>query len=108
MLNEDSGISADNSLRRREGEDGKKQVYYYSIKQKPKASTPALEEDSTPPEHIEETTPPEHSPSENQKAVNEAMTQTPETHAPEHVPTPEEDAQTLERMFSGEKIECDS
>ena len=25
----------------------------------------------------------------------------------EHVPTPSEDAQTLERLFSGEKIECD-
>ena len=118
VLREDSDISADNSLRRREGEGGKIQVYYYSIKQKPEASAPMKETEEKAPAHDESTQPEvtETPHDDDTPAVIEDMTeeadskQQEDTEPPaplEHVPTPSEDAQTLERLFSGEKIECD-
>lgn len=115
VLNEDSAISANYSQKK--SKEGR--IYYYSIKQKPDALNHEPEENSTPPE-AEQATPPEHSPSqtppeekkpeEDTTAGNEAMTQTEgktEPPAPQELlPMSEEDAETLRRLFSGEKIEC--
>lgn len=114
VLSEDSTISADNSLRRREEEDNKKQVYYYTIKQKPEASENTPEEEGNAPDSVQTAPAPVPeltTPDDDTHAVFEADSKQDdanETPAPlEHVPTPEEDARTLERLFSGEKIECD-
>ena len=114
VLNEDSAVSANYSQRKtKEG-----RYYCYTIQQRPEALAYEPEADCTAPVPDESTQPEvtQTTPDDDTPAVIEAMTEENDSKqqeeyeppAPfEHVPTPEEDAQTLERLFSGEKVECD-
>ena len=113
VLNEDSGISANYSQRK--NKEGR--YYCYTIQQSQEASLNASEEESNAPEIIEtaaapvpeESTQPEDTqtpPEEDSHSVIEADSHEPPA-LPELLPMSEEDAQTLRRLLSGEKIECD-
>ena len=114
VLNEDSAVSANYSQRKtKEG-----RYYCYTIQQRPEALAYEPEADCTAPVPDESTQPEvtQTTPDDDTPAVIEAMTEENDSKqqeeyeppAPfEHVPTPEEDAQTLKRLFSGEKVECD-